>query len=335
MAVAALDAMDQRLQVGRAYVAIGPAEGSKLGPPQRVEILTVDETARRYRTKGTRQAADVIAFGCEHMWRPLPTPPPAAWHDGRLVTFDVETTGVDPETARIVTAAIAACGGGKPTEVLTLLADPGVEIPDEAAAIHGVTTDRARAEGRPAFDVIAEILMTLTRYLKPGLPLVIFNARYDLTVLDREARRHGLRPLTERGFPVWVVDPLVIDKQLHRYRKGSRKLDAQAAYYGARLDAAHDASADAIAAARVAWCIGKRGQAIRRTPRSQVEYDELVALQAEWNAVRHDLPRLHEAQAGWAREQALGLAAYFREQGNPDADRVELDWPLVPYREVQ
>jgi DNA polymerase III epsilon subunit-like protein len=46
------------------------------------------------------------------------------WHDGRLVAFDVETSGIDLEEARIVTAAIAVCGGGQETQTLTLLADP-------------------------------------------------------------------------------------------------------------------------------------------------------------------------------------------------------------------
>jgi uncharacterized protein YprB with RNaseH-like and TPR domain len=30
-----------------------------------------------------------------------------SWHTGRLAAFDIETTGVDPESDRIVTAAVA------------------------------------------------------------------------------------------------------------------------------------------------------------------------------------------------------------------------------------
>jgi DNA polymerase III subunit epsilon len=246
------------------------------------------------------------------------------WHDGRLVAFDLESTGVDLEEARIVTAAIASCGGGLETQTLTLLADPGVEIPEEASAVHGITTERARAEGEPANRAIATIRNTLAGYTAGGMPIVAFNARFDLTILDRECRRHGIKPLDVRR----VVDPFVIDKHLHRYRKGSRKLEAQALHYtGAPFDLAHDAAFDAVCAARVAWCIGKRGEIVRRV-RGKDEAIEKNALVAEWERVRHDIDLLHAAQVRWAAAQAASLEDYFRSQGKDE--RVERAWPVVP-----
>ena len=247
-----------------------------------------------------------------------------AWHEGRLVAFDIETTGTDLEEARIVTAAIAVCGGGVETETLALMADPGVEIPDEAAAVHGVTTERAQAEGKPARDVVSAVVEALRAYTAGGAPIVAFNARFDLTILDREARRWELEPLVIRR----VVDPLVIDKHLHRYRRGSRKLDAQAIHYGAELELAHDAAADAIAAARVAWCIGKRGEVIRSV-RGKDEAIERASLVREWERVRHDIDALHAAQVRWAAEQAASLEDYFRQKGTLEAP-VERAWPVVP-----
>lgn len=247
------------------------------------------------------------------------------WHEGPMYGFDLETTGVNPEEARIVTAAVAICGPNVETVTETWLADPGIEIPDGAAEVHGITTAHAREHGQSARDVVGEVLEFLGGR-QPGVPLVIFNARYDLTVLDREARRHGLAPLSQDG----VVDPLVIDKHLHRYRRGSRKLDAQAEHYGARLDNAHDAGADAIAACRVAWCIGQRGQIIRRA-RNAIEDQQLARLEAEWATVRNDLEALHQAQARWAREQAESLEQYFRSQGKNE--HVHRDWPVIPWTE--
>jgi DNA polymerase III epsilon subunit-like protein len=248
-----------------------------------------------------------------------------SWWDGRLVGLDLETTGVDPESARIVTAAIVEVGGGEGPVSCTWLADPGVEIPEEAAAVHGVTTERARAEGRPAAEVVEALLIVL-RGLAPGEPLVIFNARYDLTVLDREARRHGLEPLAPGG----VIDPLVIDKHLDRFRRGSRKLEAICQHRRAGLDSAHEAGADALAACRLAWRLGAQGAVVRRV-RNDAEARELAALQAEWERVRGSLVLLHAAQQRWAHEQALGLAEYFREKGDPAADGVRTEWPVVPF----
>lgn len=270
-----------------------------------------------------------------------------SWWDGRMCAFDLETTAPDPEEARIVTAAVAFVGGGEPTETRTWLADPGVEIPEGATEVHGITTEQAQAEGRPVDEVVGEVLLALGEAIIAGWPLIIFNARYDLTVVDREARRHG-----EGLAPDWtgllVVDPFVCDKHLHRYRKSypgrmtpeeakaagipsSRTLEGMCAHYGATLDGAHDAAFDAIAAGRLAWCIGKRGEVVRRV-RGKQEAIELAALKREWEAVRGDLPALHAAQTRWALAERDRFEAYKRSQGDhEEADRIaaEKGWPVL------
>jgi len=232
------------------------------------------------------------------------------WARGRMVAFDTETTGVDVENDRIVTAAVVGVGGGRPSEPSIWMADPGIEIPEQAARIHGITTDHARAEGAEPAVVVEEITAALAEYLGGGTPVVVFNARYDLTLLDREARRHGVLPLVERldGMDVApVIDPLVIDRQIDRYRRGSRKLPALAAHYRVEHDQAHSAEADAVAAARIAWRIG--------TNHSEIGGAELL--------------KLHDSQINWAAHQAAGLEEYLR-RTNPDAV-VEPAWPYLPH----
>ncbi|MFD9154293.1 exonuclease domain-containing protein [Streptomyces goshikiensis] len=73
----------------------------------------------------------------------------AAWHGGALVGFDLETTGTEPGESRIVTAAVVEVRGGEVRERRGRLADPGIPIPERASAIHGISTARAVAEGRP------------------------------------------------------------------------------------------------------------------------------------------------------------------------------------------
>jgi DNA polymerase III epsilon subunit-like protein len=255
-----------------------------------------------------------------------------AWWEGPLAGFDLETTSTEPEEARVVTAALAVCRPHATVDARTWLANPGVPIPDEAAEVHGVTTERAQAEGRDRAEVVGEVVTRLAVAVQAGWPLVVFNARYDLTVLDREARRLDVLPLVDRSGvagELRVVDPLVVDKHLDRYRKGSRKLDAICGAYGARLDGAHDAAFDAVAAARVAWALGARGRVIRRAWNAAMER-ERAELIAEWDAVRFDLGALHAAQVRWARLQAEGLAQHFREAGKPGADDVRTEWPWVP-----
>lgn len=233
-----------------------------------------------------------------------------AWYEGRLCGFDLETTGVDVEADRIVTACVVQCGGKQRTQSFNWLADPGVEIPEGAAKVHGITTERARAEGRPAAEVVEQVVAGLAESVVAGLPIVAMNASYDLTILDREARRHGVQPLTDIvGGDLRVIDPKVLDKQVSR-RKGRRTLSDLCEHYRVSLDGAHSADADAIAACRVAWRLGTTVQ-------------QLGAM---------SLDDLHQAQIKWAEAQGRSLAAYFaRTPGKESwADGVRTEWPLIP-----
>lgn len=224
------------------------------------------------------------------------------WHD-ELGVFDLETTGVDVETARIVSAHVGVIdGAGEIVRRLDWLVDPGVEIPPQATAVHGITTERARAEGRPAAAAVAEIVAELRALFAAGVPVVVYNAPYDFSLLDREARRYGVEPIRS---PAPVVDPLVIDKAVDKYRRGKRTLEVTAAFYGVALSEAHDAGADAIAAGRVA-------QAIARAHTAELA---LAALE------------LHELQVRWCREQAEDFEAYMRRVKDPNFSASGL-WPL-------
>lgn len=235
---------------------------------------------------------------------------PVDWLEKPFAAFDLETTGTDPEEDRIVTASVALVGAGREAEAIDWLVDPGVEIPEKATEVHKITTEMARSEGRPPVEAVAEITELLASYLNEDYPVVAFNARYDLTMLDRESRRHGIEPLVEVvGGPtgLLVIDPLILDKQIDPYRKGKRKLTDLCLHYGVELTEAHAANADAIAAARLAWRLGS----------SNPELGEL------------DLPTLHESQIAWAREQAESLQRYFDGQGRTET--VETEWPLVSW----
>jgi DNA polymerase-3 subunit epsilon len=247
------------------------------------------------------------------------------WADERLLAFDVETTSVDVETARIVQAAQVYVGGGQPTDSTVLLINPGVPIPEEATTVHGITDEMAR-EGLDAPTAMDELAHMIDLAISDGVPIVAYNARYDLTILDRELRRHGL--LVPRWEDARVVDPHVIDKWLHRFRRGSRKLVDVCAHYGVELDGAHDAGADALAAARLAYVLAKRGAV-------EARYPEVVQMRATWKRVRDDLDALHAAQVVMAADQARGLRAYFERQGKTEeAASVVEDWPVVPFVEA-
>jgi DNA polymerase-3 subunit epsilon len=227
------------------------------------------------------------------------------WHLGRLAGFDTETTGVDVETDRIVSACIVEVGGNQPPLTAKWLLNPNVDIPEAASAVHGITTEKAKAEGQDAAEGIAELVAGLTQVVLAGTPVVIMNAPFDLTLLDREARRYGLKTLTDTvGADLRVVDPRVLDKRVDPYRKGKRTLTDLCAHYRVPLDGAHSADADAIAACRVAWRIAS-------------QFGEIG------NAF---LDELHDQQEDWAAAQAASFQEYLRKKDQTAV--VDGTWPL-------
>ncbi|MGW8948623.1 exonuclease domain-containing protein [Streptomyces sp. NPDC055709] len=224
------------------------------------------------------------------------------WHREPLAGFDLETTGTDPLQARIVTAAVVTVAGDGTVDRRTWLADPGVRIPAQASAIHGISSERAAAEGRPARDVVAEIAETLAGHWARGVPVVAYNAAFDLTLLAAELQRHGLTPLVDLG-P--VIDPYTIDRAVDRYRRGKRTLEAVCGEYGVVLDDAHEASADALAAVRVARAIAARHTTVAGLTPAE----------------------LHSRQVGWYAEWAADFQAFLRRKGETDAT-VDGTWPL-------
>lgn len=221
----------------------------------------------------------------------------------RLAVFDTETTGVDTSQARVVSSTIALLGGdGEVLERYDWLIDPGVEIPDAAARVHGITTDVARASGVEARVGVGQIVAQLRSMIDRGFPIVAYNAPFDLTLLRAEAGRHTVEwPDTIAP----VIDPLVIDKQCDRYRKGKRTLEFVASHYGVELGAAHDAGEDAIAAGRVAQALALR-------------YAHVLPQQ---------VMELHQAQIGWAAAHAASFQEYMRRVKDP-AFVAEGAWPL-------
>lgn len=233
------------------------------------------------------------------------------WHLGPLAPFDLETTGIDVYQARIVTAYVGRAGADITGVDHDWLVNPAVDIPDETTAIHGITSEYAFEHGMPAPIAVAEIAQQVADALGEGIPIVGWNVVYDLSLLHAECLRNRVATVEQRlGRTVLpVIDGLVLDKQVTRFvkGKGARKLVNAAPRWGVELSEidAHGAKADAIAAARIIWRIAAN------TP-------QMAGM---------TLLELHEAQVGWAAEQADGLRSYFDRSGI-EHDGVDGTWPV-------
>ena len=178
----------------------------------------------------------------------------AKWHEQRVAALHLEATGPDCLQDRMVQAALVLVEpNGTVDGGWSRIVDPGVPIPVGAAGVHGINTEIARTQGVKPPMALTGLAEVLDEVAEGGIPLVIFNAPFGWTLLLAEAARHGIE--IER---VSIIDPLVCDQALDRYRKGKRTLDATARHYGRQLGGAPDARADAVATAAITRTLADR-----------------------------------------------------------------------------
>lgn len=187
----------------------------------------------------------------------------APWTDRPFLAIDCESTSVDPYSARIVElAAVEVYPGtppnGGPDNAWSTIVNPGVDIPAEAAEIHGITTERARTHGVEPAEALQELADRIWHHIElwdGQAALVGFNMRYDWPLILTEAERHGVDIPCFAG----LLDPYLVDRLVDRRRRGKRKLTLVAEHYKVELgDKAHGALADATAAGQVMWQIVQR-----------------------------------------------------------------------------
>lgn len=156
-----------------------------------------------------------------------------------LVFFDLETTGTDRINDRIVEIAALKLTGGGGEETLDRRVNPGVRIPREATAVHGISD--ADVKDAPRF---AEIAAEVATFLD-GADLAGYNVRgFDVPLLQKEFERAKL--------PFSVEGRRILDAQTIFFKKEPRDLSAAVRFFAGREHAsAHAALADVVAAAEV------------------------------------------------------------------------------------
>ena len=156
-----------------------------------------------------------------------------------VAVIDLETTGTDPQSDRIVEIGIlkVTVDGRRSRRILRI--NPEVPIPPSATEVHGITDDDVADEPR-----FADVADNLIAFLD-GCDLCGFNLkRFDLRLLYAEFTRAG-KPLSLQGRA--IVDALEI---FFAYEK--RDLAAAVRFYcGREHENAHSAGGDVVATAEV------------------------------------------------------------------------------------
>ena len=229
------------------------------------------------------------------------------WTQGPLLGFDLETTGTDPRTDVPVSFSFVFYDSGVETHAIDGIINPEVEIPDAAIAVHGITNERAKQDGRELKKTIAGIAYALVASSMANIPVVGMNVSFDLKMIDYLSQKFFGDSLSNRGFNGPVLDVLVIDRFYDKYRKGGRKLIDLCAFYGVdKAEMLHNAQNDAEACVAVLL-------------KQSSKYPEMLSM---------GLDALYLSEKDWHRDWAENFSKYLISKGRDPLSELDLLWPL-------
>ncbi len=157
-----------------------------------------------------------------------------------IIYFDIESTGVETETARIVELACIKYNVDGTQEEKTILVNPGVPIPIEASDVHGITDEIVK--DKPFFKQYAQAI----RNWFDGCDLAGFNSdNFDIPLLSAEFERSGLEGIN------WNPNLLDIMK-LYRLLYPNTLSDVYKRLTGKELEGAHGALVDIVGTKEIA-----------------------------------------------------------------------------------
>lgn len=231
-----------------------------------------------------------------------------------IIFFDLETTGVDTARDRIVEISMIKIMPDGEEITRTRRLNPGMPIPAEATAVHGITDEDVK--DAPTF---AQVARSLEQFIR-GCDFGGFNSnRFDLPVLVEEFLRVGVDvDLKRRRF---------IDVQNIFHKKEQRTLVAAYKFYcDKELDDAHSAEADTRATYEVLKAQLDRYPDLRNDVDALAEYS--CRAEAADYAGRILYNEKGEEVFGFGKYRGRSVAEVFRAEPSYYAWMMNGDFPL-------
>jgi DNA polymerase III epsilon subunit family exonuclease len=211
---------------------------------------------------------------------------PDKWIDLPLAVIDVETTGLDSTSDRVIEVGIIRFEQGEVTDSYGQLIDPECEVPEEVVDLTGISPEDL--EGKPTFAQVADDIHQRLQ----GVGIVAYNLSFDKGFVAAEFERCGLSWPAEAP----TLDPLIFSRQFYKNLR-RKNLGTIAEKLGIPLEEAHRATHDAKVAGQVLFAFADR------LPEN---LQDLLVLQAQWETAQAQEMSWRKNDSGETLADALG-----------------------------
>ncbi|MBL8628270.1 MAG: DNA polymerase III subunit epsilon [Rhodospirillaceae bacterium] len=223
----------------------------------------------------------------------------------REIVLDTETTGLDPLNGhRVIEIGCVELINHLPTgNTFQTYLDPERDVPDEAAAVSGLTTEFVK--GKPLF---ADKVDAFLEFIGEA-PIIAHNANFDMGFINAELVRHGREKLaTDRA-----IDTVLLARR--RFPGAPASLDALCRRFNIDLSARvkHGALLDAELLAKVYLeLVGGREPGLLLAGANMAQVDVTARTERPLRAARPHEPSAEEREAHTAFVGRLKNAIWIR-----------------------
>lgn len=181
-----------------------------------------------------------------------------------IVFFDLETTGLNIATDRIVEISIIKIMPNGDKEIKTKLLNPTIPISKEASDVHGITNEDVKDKA-----TFKEVSQELSQFIE-GCDLAGYNSnRFDIPLLAEEFLRADI------DFDVSKRNLIDVQNIFHKMEQ--RTLSAAYQFYcGKSLENAHSAEADTTATYEILEAQIERYDSLNGDPKFLSEFSQMT-----------------------------------------------------------
>jgi DNA polymerase-3 subunit epsilon len=222
----------------RSEVPIPEVVGTELGPELRSTVLAEGSGAVAVLPEVAREVVPEVVSEVANDLATEPPPVFVAAAGQRVLVFDVETTGTDKRNDQVIELCVQYGLDGSQSKTWRI--KPSCPINPGAQAVHGISMDELA--DCPSFGEVADEIVAM---FADAEVVIGYNIAFDIDMLQAEFGRLGRYPIDFHGKT--IVDAFRLWQQCE-----PRSLQhAHKRFVGDSFAAAHSASADVAATARV------------------------------------------------------------------------------------